>query len=79
MTRTYNQMHCTDKYSQQSSIIWPVWPNDWVFVYKLSGCGFKSHCSRLKLTVLLYKMKKYDTIKVYVKCKTLGSNDFFKS
>ena len=27
MTRTYNQMHRTDKYSQHSSIIWPVWPN----------------------------------------------------
>ena len=24
MTRTYSQMHRTDKYSQQSSIIWPV-------------------------------------------------------
>ena len=24
VTRTYHQMHCTDKYSQQSSIIWPV-------------------------------------------------------
>ena len=33
MTRTYNQMHRTDKYSQYSSIIWPGWPNGWVFVY----------------------------------------------
>ena len=24
----YNQMHHTDKYSQDSSIIWPVWLND---------------------------------------------------
>ena len=31
MTRTYCQMHCTDKNSEHSSIIWPVWPNDWVF------------------------------------------------
>ena len=27
MIRTYNQMHRTDKYSQQISIIWLVWPN----------------------------------------------------
>ena len=36
------QMHLTDKYSQLSSIIWTVWPNGWVFVYNLSGCGFES-------------------------------------
>ena len=44
MIRTYSQMHCTDKYSQHNSIIWPVWLNAWVFVYKLSGCGFESRC-----------------------------------
>ena len=27
MARKFSQMHCTDKYSEQSSIIWPVWPN----------------------------------------------------
>ena len=27
MTRTYSQKHHTDKYSEHSSIIWPVWPN----------------------------------------------------
>ena len=46
--RTYSQMHRTDKYSQHSSIYWPVWLKGWVFVYKLSGCGFKSRCSHLK-------------------------------
>ena len=40
-------MHRTDKYSQHSSIIWPVWLNGWVFVYELSGCGFESRCSHL--------------------------------
>ena len=25
-----------DKYSQRKSIIWPVWQNGWVFVYKLN-------------------------------------------
>ena len=27
MIRTYSQMHHADKYSQHSSIIWPVWQN----------------------------------------------------
>ena len=27
MIRTYSQMHRTDRYSQNSSIIWPVWLN----------------------------------------------------
>ena len=27
MIRTYSQMHPTDKYSQHSSILWPVWLN----------------------------------------------------
>ena len=35
MIITYSPIHHKDKYSQQSSI----WPNDWVFVYELSGCG----------------------------------------
>ena len=43
--RTYSQMHWVYKNSQYSSIIWPVWLNGWVFVYKLSGCGFKSSYS----------------------------------
>ena len=40
-------MHRTDKYSQHSTIIWPVWLNGWVFVYEVSGSGFKSRCSHL--------------------------------
>ena len=47
MITTYTQMHCADNYSQHGSIIWSVWLNGWVFVYKLSGCGFESHCSHL--------------------------------
>ena len=31
-------MHRKDKYSQHSSIFWPVWLNGWVFVYELSDC-----------------------------------------
>ena len=40
-------MHRTDKYSQHSSIILPVWLNGWELVYKLSGCGFESRCCHL--------------------------------
>ena len=47
MTRTFSPMHCTDKYSEHSSIIWQVWLNGRVFVYELSGCGFESSCSHL--------------------------------
>ena len=52
MIRTYSQMLRTDKYSQHSSIIWPVWLNGWVFNYELSGCGFESRCSHLGLCFL---------------------------
>ena len=44
MIKACSQMHRTDDYSQRSSIIWPVWLNDWVFVCELSGCGFASRC-----------------------------------
>ena len=47
MTITCSQMHGTDNYSQHSSNILPVWLNGWVFVYKLSGCGFESSCCHL--------------------------------
>ena len=48
-----NHMHRTDKYSQHSSIIRPVWPNGRVFVYELSGCGFESSA----VTVLTITIK----------------------
>ena len=48
MIRTYSQMHRTDKFSQHSSIIWPVLLNGWVFVYELSGCVFESRYSDLE-------------------------------
>ena len=47
MIKTCSQMHRTDKYSQHSSIIRPVWPNGWEFIYALSGRGFESKCSHL--------------------------------
>ena len=35
-----------------STFLWSVWPNGWVFVYELSGCGFESRCSHLKFNLL---------------------------
>ena len=40
-TDTGSRMHRTDKYSQHSSIIWPVLLDGWVFVLELSGSGFE--------------------------------------
>ena len=47
MITKYSQKHYTDEYSQHSSMIWPIWLNSWVFVYKLSGYGLKSRCYHL--------------------------------
>ena len=47
MRITYIQMHRTNKISYNSSIIWPVWLNGWVFFYELSGCGFECSCINL--------------------------------
>ena len=44
MIITYSHMQRPDKYSQHSSIIWPVWLNGSVFVYEPRGCGFESCC-----------------------------------
>ena len=46
--KSYSQMNRTDMCSKDSSIIWPAWLNGWVFVCKLSGCGFKLRCCHLK-------------------------------
>ena len=58
MSRTYSQMHRTDKYSEHSLIIWPVWPNGLVFVYELSGSGFESSCSHLRKKLLCHVIVK---------------------
>ena len=52
MIRTYSQIHHTYKYSQHSSIIWPVGLNGLVFVYELRGCGFEFSCSHLNFRFL---------------------------
>ena len=43
----YSQMCRTDKNSQHSSVIWLIWLNGYMFVYKLSACEFESRCCHL--------------------------------
>ena len=45
----YMFLSCHIRIQSESTvcIIWLVWPNGWVFVYELSGCGFGSSCSHL--------------------------------
>ena len=47
MIRIYSQVHCTDTYLKRSSIIWLVWLNGSVFLYKLCGFEFEYSCSHL--------------------------------
>ena len=66
MIGTYSHIHLTDKYSQHRSIIWPVWLNGWVFVYKLSHCGFKSCCNHLRGWLKInFKVYYFINFKIY--------------
>ena len=69
-------MHCTDKYSQHSSIIWPVRPNGWVFVYELSGCGFESSCN---LIYTLLRSNKHPLEDNYMKYINNNTDDEIKA
>ena len=42
MIKTKQSMHRTHKYSQNSSMHYPVWVDSGVFVSGLSGCAFVS-------------------------------------
>ena len=48
MIKTYCQIHRKDKYSEDSSINWPLWLHGLVFIYKRSSCSCESCCSHLK-------------------------------
>ena len=62
MIITYSQMHRAYKYSQHSSIIWPVWLNHWVFVYELSSCGFVFSCWHLNY---ILRSQKFALVRSY--------------
>ena len=42
MTRTYSLMHRTGKYSEHSSVIWPVFANGLMFISGVRSSGFNS-------------------------------------
>ena len=73
------------KYSQHSSLIWPVWLNGWVFVYELNGCGFKSRYCHILVGLygfignkVLLRWRRDNTIalhKVYP-CRKVNTTEF---
>ena len=74
MIITYSQLHYTNKYSQHSSIICPLWLNGWLFIYKLSGSWFESHCCHLSILHTLYFavkncLKKWNKFMLYIRIK----------
>ena len=63
MTRTYSQMHCTDKYSEHSSIILASLAKWWsVCFHELSGSGFKSSFSQLLSLYMLWKLMPFQKL-----------------
>ena len=70
MIRAYSQMHRIDKYSQHNAIIWPVWLNVWVFVYKLSGCGFELFLPVLVAVVV--EISTFERINIFLPRKSEG-------
>ena len=59
-TRTWHDNNIQSN-AQDSSIIWPVWPNCWVFIYELSGFGFESRCCHLLKTCYQDQFSSSDT------------------
>ena len=50
----------------QLELNWPVWPNEGVFVYELSGSGFKSSCSLLTFRFVPASSKEFPDIQATV-------------
>ena len=49
---------------------WPVWLNGSVFVYELSGCGFKSSCSHLSFRFPAYFKQVVPWVWIYSERRT---------
>ena len=69
MIRIYSQIHHTGHYSKDSSIMCPVWLNGWVFIYKVSGCGFKFRCSPLNFRYPAVSRKEFLNIQAFIGCR----------
>ena len=63
-------MHHTDKFSQHSSIIGPVWLNSWVFVHELSGCRFESRHSYLISDIVPVSSKEILNVQANTDCRS---------
>ena len=59
-------------YTLQGCSFWPVWPNDWVFVYNLRSCGLESRYCHLNFLHLFdYIARKYCTVILHFSRRTL--------
>ena len=45
-----------------------IWPNNWVFVYELSGSGFDSRCSHLNCRFATASSKEFRDIQATIEC-----------
>ena len=72
MIITCTQMHRTDKYSEQSLIIWAIQLHGWVSINELSGCEFKAELKE----ILSYKKSVTSIIKFRKKLITLFAEQF---
>ena len=68
-TRTQNHWVRKQTLNQPFGQTGPVWPNGWVFVYKLSGSGFESSCSHIQVTITLTTSSPLDFKQLYIFCK----------
>ena len=70
--RTHNHL-----VRKRNSTIFPNWPvllNGWMFVYKLSGCGFESRCCHLKFKFTHVSSNKFLDIQATVECRLTLKN-----
>ena len=51
--------HTDFRVSLHSLMKWWVWLIGWMFIYKISGCAFKSRCIHLKKKQCVYKQMKH--------------------
>ena len=55
---------------KQTSIIQPIWLNDWVIVYEVSGCGFNSRYCHLNFKYCVYFCKTFLNIHATKECRS---------
>ena len=68
MTKIYSPVHCTDKYSEHSSVIWSVWRNGWLLIYKLVVQGLSLGAISYILDFPLASSKDFLDIDATIEC-----------